>query len=147
MGLAFVLTIAGGLIVAGVVAVFQRWLSNKPQRDKDAERARAMQDAILGSGEVKDLGGGVIAKAEPGLVQRTSVLEETVAKVVDLLAHQVQDRERITGLERGQTILGVRVTSLERNQDERVAIRQESASLLDAVAKRDSDVIDVQDMP
>lgn len=138
MGLALLGTIAAGLVVAVGGALFARWLATKPQRDADTERARAMQDAILGSGEIRDLGGGVITKSEPGLVQRTSTLEETVAKVVDLLADQAEDRERITVLERGQSMHGVRITSLERAAEERTEIRRETTALLNTIAERDT---------
>lgn len=76
-------------VVGGGFAWWRGWLESPRRREERAiaaeaaKRSAAMADAILGESEVRDLGGGVISPARPGLVDRTATLEVAVATLVN----------------------------------------------------------------
>lgn len=116
-----------GAVLAVIVSALTIWRFLAP----GIKRSNAVADAILGKEQVTDRAGGIISEKELGLVQRTSTLEQLVGTLVtnDL---------RLASLEESRANHETRLTSLERNQDERIEIRRESANLLGAIRERDT---------
>ena len=74
------------LAILGIVALFIGWWRGwweSPRRRETRARDKAVAEAILGEPEVRDLAGKVIAPSKPGLVSRTSTLEQAVSTLVD----------------------------------------------------------------
>jgi hypothetical protein len=123
------------LAILGIVGLFVGWWRGwweSPRRREARARDKAVAEAILGEPAVHDLAGKIIAPAQPGLVARTSTLEQAVSTLVD------QDA-RIKYLE---TNHGARIKALEDARVERLVSQAESAHMWRAVADNAADLGD-----
>lgn len=115
------LTLAG-LLVGLIGAAYGVWRHYRPS----VKRAGAALDAIIGKEAVKDRAGNLIEPARPGLVHRTTTLEQAVATLIN------QDA-RIKHLE---TDHGARIKALEDVRLDRLITQAESAQMWRAVADK-----------
>lgn len=111
---------AAGVAVGILGAAYGTWRRFRPS----VRRATAAIDALVGKEAVTDRSGKEIEPAQPGLVHRTTTLEQAVATLVN------QD-ERIKHLENDH---GARLKALEDARVERLVNQAESAHMWRAVA-------------
>lgn len=131
-------TIGSLVIVPGAVVGWKRDWFESPKRkaareaeQQAREQAKAVADAILGEAETRDRSGNVLTPKQPGLVARTTVLEEAVRTLVN-------QETRIKKLEDAVGILNPTVASLLTASHERAATADAAAQALRLVNERDT---------
>lgn len=135
--------ILGAILVLCIGGFARWWNSAKPAR----ERAEAGWDAILGTSEIKDVGGGISRKAQPGLVHRVGQLEVGQSHLEKAVVTLADQQEEIKSIRADMKSLRGDVDMVVATQAAMLADKWENGTknALKAVEKRNQDVIDAEE--
>lgn len=101
-------------------------------------QSKAVADAILGQVEERDSSGRLLREEQPGLVARTATLEQAVTTLIDQ-RDQIKDLRDAHGQhETRLSIIEPTLAALVNAQRERASMREENASMFNAIAERDT---------
>lgn len=136
-------SILAGVLLACIGGFANWWHRAKPAR----ERAEEGWNAILGTSEVKDLGGGIIRKGQTGLLDRVTHLEIQGSETAQALLLLADQQDQIRAIRTDVKLLKAGQEGHDQAIAAILADKWENGAkdALKAVIKRNQDVIDVEE--